>query len=122
MAQIRDTDIIRTPEVTVDPRLFVPDGVIDVQAKSTEIDPDNPVDVPELDVVDETTGEGVIYDSFDDAGRDSTDNDTLPAPQSIEVVQQDVKFGPDGSVLVDVIIAVEEAPGITDYEVRVTKV
>lgn len=122
MAQIRDTDIIRTPEVTVDPRLFVPDGVIDLNAKSKETDPDNPTDIPELDVADETSGEGVVYDSFDDAGRDSTENDTLPAPQYINVVSQTVRFGPDGSALVDVTVEVEEVPGVSNFEIRVTRV
>jgi hypothetical protein len=118
MAQIRDTDIIRTPEVTVDPRLFVPEGVIDMSVKSPEIDPDNPVDVPDID---EGVAPGEI---ISDAGADNISNledFTLPTPNSVTVVEQTMRFGPDGRAVVDVVIEVEDVPGISNYDVRTTK-
>jgi hypothetical protein len=117
MAQIRDTDIIRTPEVTVDPRLFVPEGVIDMNAKSPEIDPDNPVDVP-VELIDE------VGEIISDAPADNISNledFTLPTPNSVTVVEQTMRFGPDGRAVVDVVIEVEDVPGISNYDVRTTK-
>lgn len=124
MAQIRDTNVIRTPEVTVDPRLFLPDGIIDMTTKSPEIDPDAPTAFPastgeDLEIVD---GE-VIYDEGTDTstGEGGFENDTLPTPQYILVLNQVIRIAPDGKALVDVTIDVEDIPGITNYEVRVAK-
>lgn len=123
MAQIKDTSVIRTPETTVDPRLFLPPDVIDMSFKSIEIDPDNPISTPDLDEPgDETTGDGVVYDTFDTTEGVGTNNDTLPTPQSLSIVQQTIKFAPDGRAYVDVIVEVEDVPGITNYELRINKV
>jgi hypothetical protein len=118
MAQIRDTDIIQTPEVTLDPRLFVPGDVIDMSVKSPEIDPDNPIDVPT-----EATGEegDVIADAEGADNISNLENFTLPAPNSIVVAEQTIRFGPDGRAVVDVVIEVEDVPGISNYDVRTTK-
>lgn len=134
MAQIRDTDIIRTPEVNLDPRLFVPDGVIDIGTKSTEIDSDNPTPTSDTgetsdDAVDSSTGSGtgdggdVVYElpTNDDIPVESGETDALPTPQFIEIVSQTIRIAPDGSSLVDVVINVEDIPGVTNYDVRVTK-
>jgi len=132
MAQIRDTDVIRTPEVNLDPRLFIPDGVIDIGTKSTEIDPDNPTPTSDTgetsdDAVDSGTGTGsggdVDYEppTNDDIPVESGEPDMLPTPQFIEIVSQKIRIAPDGSSLVDVVINVEDIPGVTHYDVRVTK-
>lgn len=134
MAQIRDTDIIRTPEVAIDPRLFIPDGVIDIGVKSSEIDPDNPtptadngetsedtVDSP-TDTVGTGDGTDVVYTPpTNDVPVESGELDMLPTPQSIVIVSQTIRIAPDGSSLVDVVIDVEDIPGVSNYDVRVTK-
>lgn len=115
MAQIRDTDIIQTPAVTVDPRLFVPDDVIDIKVKSPEIDPENPSDVP-------TGEEGEIIVDAEGADNISNLQDfTLPTPNSVTVVEQTIRFAPDGRAVVDVVIEVEDVPGVDNYDVRTTK-
>lgn len=133
MAQIRDTDIIRTPEVTVDPRLFVPDGVIDLSVRSSEIDSDNPTPTADNgetsdDAADSSadtgTGDGgdaVYTPPTNDTPAESGEIDMLPTPQTIEIVSQTIRIAPDGSSLVDVVIKVEDIPGVTNYDVRVTK-
>lgn len=135
MAQIRDTDIIRTPDVNLDPRLFVPEGVIDIGVKSNEIDPDLPTPNPE----DEDDATGADSGSNSDAGSgdggdvvytpptnnnvpaESGETEMLPTPQSITIVSQTIRIAPDGSSLVDVVIDVEDIPGVPNYDVRVTK-
>jgi hypothetical protein len=133
MAQIRDTDIIRTPEVNLDPRLFIPDGVIDIGVKSSGIDPENPTDTPSatsaeaiegVEVDDSgTTDDGEVhYDEPSNLPVESGDEeDKLPTPQYIEIVSQTIRIAPDGSSLVDVVINVEDIPGISNYDVRMTK-
>lgn len=135
MAQIRDTDIIRTPEVTLDPRLFIPDGVIDIGVKSSEIDPDlptpNPDDTEDLDATSGNstdtpgTGDGgeVVYTppTNNDIPTEGGDVDRLPTPQTLVIVSQTIRIAPDGSSLVDVVVEVEDIPGVTNYDVRVTK-
>lgn len=133
MAQIRDTDIIRTPEVTLDPRLFIPDGVIDIGVRSTEIDPDTPTPTTDdSDAIDDgTTGStdtgsgdgGVVYDppTGVDIPVESGESDKLPTPQTVTIISQTIRIAPDGSSLVDVVIEVEDIPGVTNYDVRITK-
>lgn len=135
MAQIRDTDIIRTPEVTLDPRLFIPDGVIDIGVRSTEIDPDTPTPTADdTDAVDDgTTGSadtgsgtgdgGVVYDppTNADIPVESGESDKLPTPQTMTIISQTIRIAPDGSSLVDVVIEVEDIPGVPNYDVRITK-
>lgn len=133
MAQIRDTDIIRTPEVNLDPRLFVPDGVIDLGVKSSEIDPDLPTpnvddeDISEGSTPSTDTGSGdggdVVYQppTNSDIPAESGTTDMLPTPQTITIISQTIRIAPDGSSLVDVVIEVEDIPGVTNYDVRVTK-
>lgn len=134
MAQIRDTDIIRTPEVTIDPRLFVPTSVLGISVKSSEIDPDLPTPNPadDEDISDSTspsgdTGSGdgsdVVYEppSNNDIPAESGEVDKLPTPQTLTIVSQTIRIAPDGSSLVDVVIEVEDIPGVSNYDVRVTK-
>lgn len=134
MAQIRDTDIIQTPPVTLDPRLFVPDGVIDIGVKSTEIDPDNPTANPLDDEEITENGSGTDVGTGDDGGdspvytpptndvpAENGESDALPVPQSINIVSQTIRIAPDGSSLVDVVIEIDDIPGVTNFDVRVTK-
>jgi hypothetical protein len=132
MAQIRDTDIIRTPEVAIDPRLFIPDGVIGIGVKSTEIDPDSPT--PTADNASEAVDGGASAPGTGNGSNvdyeESTNNDVavesgevykLPTPQTLTIVSQTIRIAPDGSSLVDVVIEVEDIPGVSNYDVRVTK-
>jgi hypothetical protein len=47
--------------------------------------------------------------------------DNLDIPGSFSIVSQTIKTGADGRQVVDVVIDVEEVPGATNYNVRVTK-
>jgi hypothetical protein len=110
--------------VTVDPRLFVPDGVIDLKKTTPETDTENPGDVLDnLDVLDGDTTDSaaVLYDTVDTAASVGAENDMLPTPQGFVVVLQTVRFAPDGRAVVDVVVEVEDVPGITNYELRVNK-
>jgi hypothetical protein len=120
--QIRDTQIIKTPEVVIDPRFFfVPDDVAGVRPATTEdLIPNDPENDYES---------GIDYDAdllIDEGGElpvdpGTTDTPgTLQTPQTITVVSQTVRITSDGTTVVDVVLGVQDVAGATNYEVRVT--
>lgn len=64
-------------------------------------------------------------DVFSDYGQDDFDSDTesytLQAPD-FSILNQTVHISPDGTSVVDVVIDVDDVPGATDYDIRVTKI
>lgn len=122
--QIRDTQIIKTPEVVIDPRFFfVPDDVVGVRPATTEdLIPDDPDDDYlsgvdyDADLLNDTVGTDIPPD---EGGVVDTPG-TLQTPQTISVVSQTVRITADGTTVVDVVLAVEDIAGATNYEVRVT--
>lgn len=119
--QIKDTNIIRTPEVVIDPQFYVPEDVTGIRPATTEdLIPDDP-DQDYLSGVDydvEILNDGDV--SIND-GTGSIDTvDVLQTPQTISIVSQTVRFTPDGQSVVDVVIAVEDVLGATNYEVRIS--
>ena len=117
--QIRDTQIIKTPEGVIDPDLYVPDDVVGIRAAETEdLIPDDP---------DNDYLSGVDYDAEIVTGTDPTSIDPgvdstaiLAAPQTVSIASQTVKFTSDGTTVVDVVLSVEDVMGATSYEVRLT--
>lgn len=54
---------------------------------------------------------------------DNPDLDTsLRPPAWLKLISQTVRKGPTGIQVVDIVIEVEDVPGVDDYQVRVTKV
>lgn len=47
-------------------------------------------------------------------------NQSLRPPENIRILEQIVRQGVGGKDIVDLIIEVEDVPGATQYEVRVT--
>lgn len=45
-----------------------------------------------------------------------------PAPDTLTIVGQSLRRAPDGSIVVDVVVDVEDIAGINKYEFRVTKI
>lgn len=108
--QIRDTNVVKTPEVVIDPSFFLPPDVIDMRAGYTEtIEEDNS---SFDDIVD--ADEPVVNTGPDDSAHG------LSAPENFKVVEQTVRIGPDGNAVVDVVIEFED-DGHNEYDIRVTK-
>lgn len=96
---------------------------------------DLPIGLKNANVV-ETPQEGIVVDSPEDPAvfefeevfvdEDEEDlnedfsNDTLDPPESLEIVDQNVRTGPDGRQVVDIIIEVEDVVGAQDYDIRIT--
>jgi hypothetical protein len=125
---INTGQIIQRPTTTVDGNFFIPPGVVDLRYKTEEEiraedannddpSPENstPESAPEFEVVD------VSAAPFAEGTGTPPANPEIPAPDWLTVVSQTVKFSNDGTSLVDVIIEVQDIPGVSLIDVAVTK-
>lgn len=107
--QIKDTNVIKTPEVVINPAFFLPPDVIDMRSGYTDTFEEEDVSVDE------------VFDADDPIGTDDSEEDArLEAPENFSVVEQIVRIGPDGNAVVDVIIEFDDN-GHNEYDIRVTK-
>jgi hypothetical protein len=106
--QIKDTNVIKTPEVVINPLFFMPPGVIDMRSGYTDTIEEDNVSVDE------------VYDADAPIDDDAREGNDLEAPENFTVVEQVVRIGPDGNAVVDVIIEFED-DGHNEYDIRVTK-
>jgi hypothetical protein len=128
MSQISTANVIKTPEVVLNPAFFLPPDVIDVRVADTS-DPTEEDGVTYDDVI---SADDVLIDgsTSDDGVSDTpnvpTDDDgegaeLLPTPQWMSIIDQQVRIAPDGKAVVDVVIELEDVTGATEYDVRITK-
>lgn len=128
MAQISTANVIKTPEVVLNPVFFLPPDVIDVRVggSSEPVEEDGVTydDIIDADdaLVDGSTDNGGISDTpnipTDDDGEGA---EVLPTPQWMNIIDQQVRIAPDGKAVVDVVIELEDVTGATEYDVRMTK-
>jgi len=100
-----------------DPSLDIPEGL--EGATVIEVDEEASPVAPALD--DDSL---YIYDDGEDDGPsdDTPDPDEgLDTPTEMVILGQTIRTAPGGNQVVDVVIEVDEVPGATDYELRVTK-
>lgn len=113
-------NINASPEKTlIDPRFDLPEGldsfVFYAQPDSDNSDAESILE-PDVAVVDAsvTTSEIIITDA-------PIVSSTAPAPpSSIVIISQTVRSSPDGRQVIDVVIEVDDIPGVINYDVRVT--
>lgn len=120
MAQIRDSSIIRTPEVTIDPRFTFPDDVIDL--KQNHHDEDLPEAYDDNDysaAISEVTLDQTVPSN--DVLSEPETAHVLHAPQYLSIVSQTVRISSDGTSFVDVVLEAEDVLGADSYEIRITK-
>lgn len=102
--------IVKKPAITIDPNFLLPPGLIDVTQRDVETE--------EL----EYDGEEVTESNEEVVDAGYVDPDHLETTQTFLVVNETVRVLPDGSSVVDLIVELDDIPGITNYEARVTKV
>lgn len=109
--------------VTVDPNFSVPFGVRDLGY----LNPDN----QETEATERSDETGEVVSVEYDEMSDPIDFDSSPAPgsevgiyppDSVTVVSQILRQTNDGRYVVDVVIEVEDMPGVNQYEVGLTKI
>lgn len=100
----------------LDPNFFLPPGVVDLRyVNDQDTDGLYPDDDP-TEAVDPDTGENTDGDiNVGDV------NTALAPPANITIISQTVRPVSGGSYVVDVVIDVEDVPGVTNYETRLSK-
>jgi hypothetical protein len=119
--QIKDINVIKREESLINPIFFVPPDVIDVRPGVREQDYyEDPTAFDEF-VIDDlnTINDAGNNNNIDDGLEDS--EDFIQVPEYVRIVEQQIRFAPDGTAVVDVIIEIDEVASATEYDVRVTK-
>jgi hypothetical protein len=117
LMSINSNQIIKKPDVVIDPNFFLPPGVVDARyPNGTEVDQNE---------VDETTDveDAPVEIVFDEPAETDEDNDvtTLYPPDSVIVVSQTIRTGDNGQQVVDVILEVEDVSDSIQVDVRMAK-
>lgn len=123
MGQVKDTNVVKTPEIVLNPVFFLPPGVVDVRAGDTS-DPSEEDGITYDDVIDVDDVIVTDDDGFDPdlpTESDGEGAEMLPTPQWMNIIDQQVRIAPDGRAVVDVTIELEDVSGATEYDIRVTK-
>lgn len=130
MAQIKDTNVIKTEDVLINPVFFLPPDVIDVRSGTDDEHQEDQVRFDDIVTDDGVSDDTTVPDDFDPADDDSSmdgdagenDAEELPAPEYMTIIEQKIRIAPDGKAVVDVVIELEDVSSeTTEYDVRVTK-
>lgn len=103
----------------VDPMFFIPEGIEDeVWAYRTEdVVTTDSEDFSEADDDYSVDSDVTVIDEGD-----ASDDDSPIAVNNLTVVSQVLRRAQDGTQVVDIVVDVDDIPGLTKYEFRVTKV
>lgn len=63
----------------------------------------------------------VVRTGDDAPGGNPGEGGDLNPPKNIKIKSQTIKFGPDGTQFVDVVVEFDEVDGASNYDVRITK-
>lgn len=101
---VSDKRVVKTAPVEVSVISTLPPGLDEGQYR-TYLDDDNGADDPVfLDAPPAEYGPG--------------EGNLLDTPTEISIKSQTLRFAPDGSLVVDVVVSVSEVKGATNYELR----
>lgn len=122
MSQIKPTQIIPGRENKVNPVSALPVD-LDPSQRSLIIEPVTTVENPAADsgigIPPLGTGEAAALQSVESVLEQT---DPVPyTPAIISVKQQIVKFMPDGTAKVDVVLEVQDIPKAVEYDIRIAK-
>lgn len=118
-------NVVKKPAVVIDPNFFVPPNVIDIRYKNETDFNGTEINSPARYTTPESEGEFDNLVEGDEIGYDfpvEPVDDSLPVPSNITVISQSPHLGPGGAVLVDLVIDIPDMPGVTDVDVRVTRI
>ncbi|QIN94031.1 hypothetical protein PP459_gp203 [Streptomyces phage Wakanda] len=117
--QIRDTNVVKTPEVVINPAFFLPPDVIDMRTYVEDDFESNDVEISE--VLDVDDADDVSFEDSPSTDDDAPDDTAgLAAPDGFTIVEQIVRIAPDGNSVVDVVIEFNDEASM-EYDIRVTK-
>lgn len=108
--------------IYLDPSFPLPDGMDPRVWSNLPVEGETDGDaLEETDGEDDFTDVGSDIEIVDDED-DSAADDSIEAPDNLTIVAQTLRRAADGSIVVDVVVDVEDVYGVTKYEFRVTKI
>ncbi len=121
---INSNQIIKKPDVVINPNFFLPPGVVDARYPNDEEVTTGDVDIIS-DITDTTddivnTDGDTVTDDPSDVG-EVNDTDKLYPPDTVIVVSQTIRFSETGQQVVDVILEVPDVQDSIQVDVRMTK-
>jgi len=121
MSQIKPTQIIPSRQIRPIPGVSLPVDLNPVQ-RNLYLDPVTTVSNPE---VDSGIGSGGSESTLTDNGSPESvlEQEDLPpsVPAIIGVKEQIIKFMPDGTAKIDVILEVQDVENAVEYDIRIAK-
>lgn len=120
--------VIKKPDIVLETDDFLPPGILDVRTKTRDEagllegagsdSSDTLVGDPDGE---EKEGTAPTGPKDPDAPLYSDTPGSMPVPNDMRIISQTVKVGDDRSITIDVVIETSDFPGITEFEVRITK-
>lgn len=120
-SMVSSREITQRGKNTVDPRFPIPLGLVDLAYEQDNRAPFDSfqADAPETPI---DSGVGVVVPNIQGNKQSGLAQAVAyQPPTNVSVLSQTVKILPDGSYIVDVLLDVTDVPGITEYDVRVSK-
>jgi hypothetical protein len=118
MAQIKPTQIIQGRSIKTNPNTAMP---IDLNPNQRSLVIENPVAQTNV-IIDPNTGDVVDQNSATNTESILQQEDPTPStPAILSIKQQIVKFMPDGTAKVDLILEIQDIPNAVEYDIRVAK-
>ncbi|AXH66571.1 hypothetical protein SEA_SPILLED_65 [Streptomyces phage Spilled] len=120
---INSNQVIKKPDVIIDPNFFLPPGVVDARyPDEIEVDQEETTDVIDTDdVIDVDSDTLSEVDEPEETGEDNETSVLLP-PDTVIVVSQTIRVGENGQQVVDVVLEVPDVDESIQIDVRMTKV
>lgn len=117
---ISSNQIIKKPDVILNPNFFLPPGVVDARhASEVEAAEEEITEIVDFNPV---PGGDIIETPIDDIGSETGPPPTiLLPPDSVIVVSQEVRTVANGQQVVDVILEVADVEDSIQVDVRLTK-
>lgn len=116
---INSNEIIKKPDIVIDPNFPLPPGIVDARYPDEE-----EIDQNEIDQTTED-GDAVVSSTigFVEPEEDPAENNPiiLYPPDSLAVVSQTVRMGDNGQQVVDVVIEVLDVDSSIQIDVRMSK-
>jgi len=119
---ISGKNVTSTDEIVLDPQFFLPPGIVGTRVLTPDEIAQRAGSYVEeeveatFDYQDDVEGE-----EFFDPGFTIDNPALLDAPSSVTIVSQTVRETAGGQSVVDVVIEVNDVPGVTEYQIRETK-
>jgi hypothetical protein len=116
---INSNEIIKKPDVIIDPNFLLPPGVVDARYPNEEEVDQNEIDQATFD------GDGIQTPDIEflEPVEETEDNDPtiLYPPDSLVVVSQTVRMGENGQQVVDVVLEILDVDASIQIDVRMSK-